>query len=503
MGGRSCTAFLLANALAGLCAPVAALAVTLNVNSTADTLVAGDRHCTLREAIINANRNADTTAGDCAAGSGTDLINVPAGIYVLGIAGTNEDAAARGDLDITEDLTLRGADPATTVINAAGLDRVLDIRVTGVASVERMTLTGGITTVLNGFFLGSAISVTGNPAARSYLDVSEVHVWGNQGACGLNPSGLPDCSGTVSGDSGTLTLRRSALTDNSGGGGVYWGGDAFIENSVISGNTSTPVHVFGAECDYWFKFPAAILVANALRLGNSTIARNTIPPDPTPAACWSGQRAAIGYYNPFFPLSLEARATILANPGLANCSDRTGLSTGYNIDSDGTCGFTRSTDLSNVHPRLGPLQNNGGPTPTHALLRGSPAIDRIPTSACILDDDGDPLTPGVALTKDQRGGTRPREGDGTAPTGCDIGSYEVAACADGLDNDGDGLIDFDGGATAGLTPLASFDPNCGSALGNTEAGQAGVGCGIGPELALLIPALVALRYRRRESRTLH
>jgi hypothetical protein len=33
------------------------------------------------------------------------------------------------------------------------------------------------------------------------------------------------------------------------------------------------------------------------------------------------------------------------------------------------------TDLLDVDPKLGPLQDNGGPTQTHALLEGSPAID--------------------------------------------------------------------------------------------------------------------------------
>jgi hypothetical protein len=132
----------------------------------------------------------------------------------------------------------------------------------------------------------------------------------------------------------------------------------------------------------------------------------------------------------------------------------------HNLDSDGTCGFYDPTDLSEVDPLLGPLQPNGGPTPTHALQLGSPAIDAIPSAACTYDHDGDPETPEIALTKDQRGGMRPREGNGSAPSGCDIGAYEVAACADGLDNDGDGLVDFDGGATAGLA-IASPDMNYG------------------------------------------
>jgi hypothetical protein len=197
---------------------------------------------------------------------------------------------------------------------------------------------------------------------------------------------------------------------------------------------------------------------------------------------------------------ISSQGSLLSNPAIENCYDPNS-STGHNLDSDGSCGLTDPTDLSNVDPLLGPLQGNGGPTPTHALQLGSPAIDAIPSAACTYDHDGDPGTSEVALTKDQRGGMRPREGDGSAPSGCDIGAYEVAPCADGLDNDGDGLVDFDGGATAGLAPLASPDPTCTSALGAAEAvpPPPSWGCGLGPELALTLPALLALRRRRPSS----
>ena len=90
------------------------------------------------------------------------------------------------------------------------------------------------------------------------------------------------------------------------------------------------------------------------------------------------------------------------------------------------------------------LQDNGGPTPTHALLPGSPAIGAIPTADCTWDDDGDPLTSEGPLLTDQRGIARPQ---GSA---CDIGAFE--------------RIQFI--------------------------------CGIGPELVLLIPALAWARRRR-------
>src|SRR5947207_15635243 len=53
----------------------AAPAVTITVNSLANTVTAGDGACTLPEAIANFNAQADTTGGDCASGAGETLIN--------------------------------------------------------------------------------------------------------------------------------------------------------------------------------------------------------------------------------------------------------------------------------------------------------------------------------------------------------------------------------------------------------------------------------------------
>lgn len=67
---------------------------------------------------------------------------------------------------------------------------------------------------------------------------------------------------------------------------------------------------------------------------------------------------------------------------------------------------------------LGPLADNGGPTQTHALLPGSPAIDYGDNSYC--DDN-----PG-ANNLDQRGVIRPVDGDGVPGAVCDTGAFELA-----------------------------------------------------------------------------
>jgi hypothetical protein len=86
-------------------------------------------------------------------------------------------------------------------------------------------------------------------------------------------------------------------------------------------------------------------------------------------------------------------------------------SNGYNIESPGdTCGFDQTGDQPNVTEgqlNLGPLQDNGGPTMTHALGPGSVAVDHIPAVNC-------------EVTEDQRGQPRPETGG----TMCDVGSFE-------------------------------------------------------------------------------
>jgi len=107
--------------------------------------------------------------------------------------------------------------------------------------------------------------------------------------------------------------------------------------------------------------------------------------------------------------------TIVANsPSGNNCYGPITVG-GYNLDSDNTCGFgTSNNSLSGVDPMLGPLADNGGPTETHALLEGSPAINK-GNNAFAVDPDGNPLQ------FDQRGQGFARIVGGSV----DIGAFEV------------------------------------------------------------------------------
>jgi hypothetical protein len=112
----------------------------------------------------------------------------------------------------------------------------------------------------------------------------------------------------------------------------------------------------------------------------------------------------------------------------ANCSmNQFGVqSLGHNLtDAQASdCALNHSTDQVLTAAGLEPLDDNGGPTLTHAPQPGSPAIDAGDPAAC----------PSV----DQRGYARPIDGDGNGSALCDIGAYEHLAGADG---DADGVLD--------------------------------------------------------------
>jgi predicted outer membrane repeat protein len=169
----------------------------------------------------------------------------------------------------------------------------------------------------------------------------------------------------------------SGNTAGGGGGGIgSFGASITITNSTFSGNTALNNSGGGISADI-------------LTVTNSTIASNTS--NTIGGGISSGSTTTL-------------KNTIIANNQGSDCFGAI-TSQGYNLASDGTCNLTASTDLPTTEPMLGPLQDNGGPTFTQALLPGSPAIDA----------GGDCPPPPT----DQRGVSRPQ---GTA---CDIGAFEV------------------------------------------------------------------------------
>jgi CSLREA domain-containing protein len=344
-------------------------ALTFTVNTTADDpdatpnddrceTAGGD--CSLRAAIQQANATA-----------GADEIELPAGIYSLVTPGTGENAAATGDLDVTEDLIIRGAGASTTIINGGLLDRIFEIDPARVGGVE-MEISG--VTIQDGSLRDPGGAILNNGT----LSLAGVAVSDSTAVDG-------DGGGIFS--RGPLTLTNVLINGNratSDGGGIFSGGMLTITNSTISGNTA------GAS-------GGGIENRGILSLSNSTIASNS-----------AGARAGGIVNTPAQANRATLRGTIIADNTPTNCASPM-TSAGHNL-GDAACGFTTPTDVDDVDALLCPLDNYGGPTLTHALQMGSGALD------AAADDCPD---------TDQRGLPRPRDGNGDGEAACDIGAFEA------------------------------------------------------------------------------
>ena len=339
--------------------------------------------CTLRAAIQEANALA-----------GADSISLPAGTYTLDIAGAGEDAAATGDLDITGDLTLTGAGAGETVIDGGGLDRVFHI----IGSVQ---ITG--VTIRNG--LGDETNGGGGILNWQSLTLVRSAVTGNE---------TPLAGGGIH-NTGTMVIRESTIDSNHSQmdeGGIFNREGATLEivASTVSNNRAD-------------RYTGGITNYATLSLVSTTISGNEAPLGGGVQNLGEGQMTATNSTIAFNEGGGEGGLrntggdatitnTIIAGNSGDQCLQASGgslTSNGHNLAGDDTCDLTGPGDLSNIaNPMLGPLADNGGPTQTHALLPGSPAIDA-----------GSPDCPPPAT--DQRGVARPQ---GPA---CDIGAFEAPA----------------------------------------------------------------------------
>ncbi|MCC6766489.1 MAG: right-handed parallel beta-helix repeat-containing protein [Deltaproteobacteria bacterium] len=215
------------------------------------------------------------------------------------------------------------------------------------------------------------------------------------------------------------------------GGGIEGEGAVLLVDSTLSGNQAR-------------RDGGGIDNEDVLVMRNVTIAGNT------------GGRGG-GFYedglqttlaNVIFADNVEPPATA-ANCGIAAGTDPL-VSNGGNVSGDASCPLAGMGDLVSVDPLLGPLADNGGPTATHALDPTSPAVDAGSDAACDAVD--------------QRGHPRPADGDGDGAARCDAGAFELAAaienCANGFDDDGNGLVDCDDLACAGHPFCPERCANC-------------------------------------------
>ena len=227
----------------------------------------------------------------------------------------------------------------------------------GVVTINRCTFSGNTATSVGGGIVNFRGLSTGRDRS------------------GRNPSE----SDGISSD-GRLVVRSSTFSGNSAmsGGGVFNEAHAAVVNSTFSGNRASSSG--GGIANEWREAALTVL--------NSTFSNNN--------ASFGGGFSNAG--------ALTLKNTIVANnPTGGNCAGSAAVGAGNLSYPDVTCpGINRN-------PRLGPLQDNGGPTETMALGPGSAAIDAADDAVCAAD----PVN-----NLDQRGVTRPQGAR------CDIGAVE-------------------------------------------------------------------------------
>ena len=263
-------------------------------------------------------------------------------------------------------------------------------------------------------------------------------------------NGLISTDGNDAIPGGTITINRCTISNNkalfSGAGISNLLGTVSLTNSTISGNL---IESQGpARGDGWSSIYDT--GGGCINLGQMTIDNCTI--------CSNTSTGGGGIYTidtssdpGDINISTRIKNTIVAGNQAATGPDCSGLFSSYGYNLVGSlpgdpAEYTFNeeenpgTDIFGQNPNLGSLADNGGPTFTHALQAGSPAIDK---GSCSKID-------GSPVSKDQRGEIRPHLADGF----CDIGAYECP-CPDGTgvppetqndgpnngDGNGDGILD--------------------------------------------------------------
>ena len=322
----------------------------------------------------------------------------------------------------------------------------------GIWSGGTLTVTGS-TFSSNTGGLGNAGSGSGGGIFTSgTASISSSSFTGDTGGppSSVPGAGGPGGNGGAVDNAGTLTLTNSTLSNDAGGsggsssnggngGGLYssagsatLSGDTFASDAGGTGGNSIPVDP-GCTAPGLGGDGGAIYSTATLSVTNSTLSGNTdgqggfhVPPcaGQAPNGVGAGIAAVAGAATVSYSTiadntdgidnlgggTITLGGTIVADNSGGNCTGTISETTGYNLDSGTTCGFSVGTDINSTEPQLGVLANNGGPTQTQAIGAGSPAID-----------SGGTATQSCPAT-DQRGLSRPDE---SADNGsCDIGAYE-------------------------------------------------------------------------------
>ncbi len=341
-----------------------ALGVTFSVNTTNDTVdrLIGDGICadasglcSLRAAIQETNALTNPSFDVY------DVVLIPSGTYTLQIPGGSEDAAATGDLDVTDGLMIQGSGAQSTVIDAHSLDRVFHVLHNVYFDLSRVSLTNGLTGNE-----GGAVAIE-----LGWGSLDEVEITNSRAARG---GGVAVIAG-----GGRVDLDKVSIHGNTAsveGGGVFNRNEMYLLNTTVADNSSTGYG--GGVANY-----------GSLQTLNATIGRNTAGNLGGGLANFESGRANVVN-------------TIIAENNGYDCFNPGTMAGSYNLESGTTCNFTGVGSLQSGNADFANLGLFGGQTRSMAILMDSDALNAANEELCPPND--------------QRGFAR---------TACDIGAYEA------------------------------------------------------------------------------
>jgi CSLREA domain-containing protein len=368
-------------------APVPAFVVTTTDDHADGICDATD--CTLREAIAAANAHV-----------GEDRIE-----FAPGVTGVIQLGGALPS--IVSNIEIAG--PGARLLSVQRDASAGSIRIFNVTAASAFSTISGLTIAD-----GSTSSSGGGISNAGTLFLAKVTIDNNHA---LNGGGIFN-------NFGTLTITGSTISGNSvsgilagSGGGIFnSGGSVSISNSTISGNSAIGP---GGNSD-----SAGGIITNvgSVVLANSTIAFNS-------GDIGGGIRningGTVRSRNTIIALNTSASGPDVNGPFLSDGFNLIGNDGGANASITSAGGDQIGTAQSPIDPLLESLQDNGGPTFTHALRGGSPAMDRGRSSGVSADQRG------LLRTADLPYVTNATNGDGS-----DIGAFEFQSDVifrDGLD----------------------------------------------------------------------
>jgi len=324
----------------------------------------------------------------------------------------------------------------------------------GTATATNVTLTAntaydGAAIYNDGTFNATNLVATGNTASRNGGGIYDDGTLTITGGSLSNNTASSDCGGALE-ENGTATLNQLTVANNNsdcgGGFDIRSGAMVSLSNSTLSGN-------FVRDYDDG----GAIENLGTLDATNDTITGNTsleygggIANDNSNAKATlindtiannNALQAGGGVYQDSTGANtyMNIQGSVLDGNVVYNAANQCFgygpiTSLGYNVvgpQNDTTCAFTATGDETNTSALLGPLGNNGGPTPTMALNPSSPALHLEPLAMC----------PGT----DQRGTTRPQPASATT---CDAGAFELVSQPVTNPTTGYWMVGSDGGVFA-------------------------------------------------------